>query len=184
MLAPTLAFGASDHHLPFGGTLSLGATTFAARPARPARRRRPRPGSGACSCSTPTAATAPPARSPSRRQRASSGLVAATALGSDLIDPGEVEGPISGHAGSFETSLVLALDPDRVRPDLARPSPGGPARARRPRPRRRRSPAAGRSSTASRIARTRRRSRAASRRSRRYVAAVAAAFEQLADVRV
>ena len=28
LLAPTLAYGASDHHLPFGGTLSLGVDTF------------------------------------------------------------------------------------------------------------------------------------------------------------
>ena len=60
------------------------------------------------------------------------GLVAATAMPSDLVDAGEIEGPLHGHAGSFETSLVLALDPERVRPDLARPSPGGGAR---PRPR-------------------------------------------------
>ena len=28
LLAPTLAYGASDHHLPFGGTLSLRVSTF------------------------------------------------------------------------------------------------------------------------------------------------------------
>ena len=30
LIAPTLAYGASHHHLPFGGTLSLGVTTFQA----------------------------------------------------------------------------------------------------------------------------------------------------------
>jgi creatinine amidohydrolase/Fe(II)-dependent formamide hydrolase-like protein len=57
-------------------------------------------------------------------------LVAATAMASDLVDPADIEGPLHGHAGSFETSLLLALDPDRVRPELARPSPGGAARKR------------------------------------------------------
>ncbi len=60
------------------------------------------------------------------------GLVAATAMPSDLVDAAEIEGPVQGHAGSFETSLLLALDPDRVRPELARPSPGGGARKRAP----------------------------------------------------
>jgi creatinine amidohydrolase len=58
------------------------------------------------------------------------GVVAASAMASDLVDPAEIEGPLHGHAGSFETSLLLALDPERVRPELARPSPGGTARKR------------------------------------------------------
>ena len=66
------------------------------------------------------------------------GLVAATAMPSDLVDPDAVEGPVHGHAGSFETSLMLALDPDRVRPDLARPSPGGARATPLAGPRRRR----------------------------------------------
>ena len=94
------------------------------------------------------------------------GLLAAAAMPSDLVEAGEIEGPLHGHAGSFETSLVLVLDPDRVRPDLARPSPGGGAR---PRPRGLvvGEPGAGRSSTASPTGPTRPRASAASRRSPR-----------------
>lgn len=182
VLAPTLAFGASHHHLPFGGTLSLGATTLALvlrdllSSAAAAGFRRVfvlnAHGGNSSACATAVVEAA--------REL---GLVAATALGSNLIDPGEVDGPISGHAGSFETSLLLALDPDRVRPDLARPSPGGPARAHRP------------GLVVSEPGRwqeldgfTDRPDEASLARGEQalaaYVAAVAAAFEQLADVSV
>ena len=43
------------------------------------------------------------------------GMVAATALFSQLLDPGALALQIAGHAGVFETSLMLALHPDRVR---------------------------------------------------------------------
>lgn len=129
LLAPTLAYGASDHHLPFGGTLSLGIATFqlvlkdllASAASAGVRRIFVLNGHGgnAAACAIAVAEA-------SRELD----LVAATAMASDLVDPAEIEGPLLGHAGSFETSLVLVLDSDRVRPDLARPSPGGSARAR------------------------------------------------------
>lgn len=128
LLAPTLAYGASDHHLPFGGTLSLGVTTFqlvlsdllASAASAGVRRVFVLNGHGgnAAACAIAVAEA-------SREL----GLIAATAMPSDLVDSNEIEGPVNGHAGSFETSLVLALDPERVRPDLAKPSPGGGARA-------------------------------------------------------
>jgi creatinine amidohydrolase len=131
LLAPTLAYGASDHHLPFGGTLSVGVTTFqlvlrdllASAASAGVKRVFLLNGHGgnAAACAIAVAEA-------SREL----GLVAASALVSDLVDPQAVEGPVTGHAGSFETSLLLALDPDRVRPDLARPSPGGAARRRLP----------------------------------------------------
>jgi creatinine amidohydrolase len=129
LLAPTLAYGASHHHLPFGGTLSLGVTTFelvlrdllASASSSGVERVFVLNGHGGN-----TAACAIAVAEASREL----GLVAATALASDLVDPREIEGPVQGHAGSFETSLLLALDPDRVRQDLARPSPGGAARER------------------------------------------------------
>jgi creatinine amidohydrolase len=131
LLGPTLAYGASDHHLPFGGTLSLRVETFqsvlrdllASAAAAGVRRVFVLNGHGgnAAACAIAVAEAS--------RQH---GLHAATALASDLVDPAAVEGPVRGHAGSFETSLLLALDPGRVRPELARPSPGGAAR-RRPR---------------------------------------------------
>jgi creatinine amidohydrolase len=129
LLAPTLAYGASAHHLPFGGTLSLAATTFqlvlgdllASAASAGVRRVFLLNGHGGNAAACATAAV-----EASREH----GLVAATAMASDLVDPKEIEGPVHGHAGSFETSLMLALEPDRVRPELARPSPGGAARAR------------------------------------------------------
>ena len=130
LLAPTLAFGASHHHLPFGGTLSLATSTFQlvlrdllASAASAGIRRvfvLNAHGGNSAACAIAVAEA-------SREL----GLVAATAMPSDLVDPDAIEGPVHGHAGSFETSLMLALDPDRVRPDLARPSPGA-ARRRLP----------------------------------------------------
>jgi creatinine amidohydrolase len=129
LLAPTLAYGASDHHLPFGGTLSLGIATFqlvlrdVLASAASAGVRRVfvlnAHGGNAAACAIAVAEA-------SREL----GLVAATAMASDLVDPAEIEGPLHGHAGSFETSLLLVLDPERVRPELAKPSPGGAARRR------------------------------------------------------
>jgi creatinine amidohydrolase len=131
LLAPTLSYGASDHHLSFGGTLSLGVTTFqlvlrdllASAAAAGCRRVFLLNGHGgnAAACAIAVAEA-------SRDH----GLVAATALVSDLVDAADVDGPKRGHAGSFETSLVLALDRERARPDRAVPSPGGEARTRAP----------------------------------------------------
>lgn len=127
LVCPTLAYGASAHHLPFGGTLSLTAEAFglALRDLLASVA-----GAGfthvlvlnghggnaaACALAVTEASRA-------------HGLVAATILTSDLVAGSDVPGPIRGHAGLFETSLVLALDPSRVRTELARPSPGGAAR--------------------------------------------------------
>jgi creatinine amidohydrolase len=131
LLAPTLSYGASDHHLSFGGTLSLGVTTFqlvlrdllASAAVAGCRRVFLLNGHGgnAAACAIAVAEA-------SRDH----GLVAATALVSDLVAAADVDGPKRGHAGSFETSLVLALDPERVRLNRAVPSPGGEARTRAP----------------------------------------------------
>lgn len=130
VIAPTLAYGASAHHLPFGGTLSLESTTFelvlrdllASAAGAGCKRVFVLNGHGgngaACAIATSEA---------SRLH----GMAVATALISGLLAGEEVEGPVRGHAGVFETSLVLALDATRARPELAKPSPGGAARARR-----------------------------------------------------
>ena len=128
LVAPTLPFGASDHHLPFGGTLSLGATTFLAvlqdllRSAARCGCRRAfvlnGHGGNAAACAVAVAEA-------SREH----GLVAVTALFSQLLPEGSLDVPISGHAGVFETSLMLALHPEGVRPERAAPSPGGAARS-------------------------------------------------------
>jgi creatinine amidohydrolase len=129
LLAPTLAYGASAHHLPFGGTLSLDVATFqlvlrdllASAASAGVGRVFVLNGHGgnAAACAIAVAEA-------SREL----GLLAASAMPSDLVDTNEIDGPVQGHAGSFETSLVLALDPERVRPELTKPSPGGPARTR------------------------------------------------------
>ena len=129
LLAPTLAYGASDHHLPFGGTLSLRVTTFQlvladllASAASAGVKRifvLNAHGGNAAACAIAVAEA-------SREL----GVIVACAMASDLVDPDEIEGPLHGHAGSFETSLLLALDAERVRPELAKPSPGGAARKR------------------------------------------------------
>jgi len=129
LLAPTLPYGASHHHLPFGGTLSLDVTTFqqvlrdllASAASAGCKHVFVVNAHGGNTASCITAVT-----EASREH----GIVGATALIGDLVEPGEVGGPVRGHAGSFETSLLLDLDPDCVRPDLAKPSPGGAARKR------------------------------------------------------
>lgn len=130
VVAPTLAYGASHHHLAFGGTLSLGTRTLELvlvdllESAASAGFRRVfvvnTHGGNTATCSVAVAEAA-----------RAHGLLAATALTTNLVDPASIDGPRHGHAGVFETSLMLALDPDTVRTDKLRPSPGGGARARR-----------------------------------------------------
>lgn len=129
VLAPTLAYGASDHHLPFGGTLSLGAETFEAVLGDLLR------SAAACGCRRVfvlnghggnTASCGVAVAEASREL----GIVAATALFSQLIDPAGLGHEVAGHAGIFETALMLALYPELVRMEAARPSPGGAARNR------------------------------------------------------
>lgn len=128
LLAPTLAYGSSDHHLPFGATLSLRAATFArvlddllASAAQSGCRRvflLNGHGGNAAACAVAAAEA-------SRRH----GILCAAATYAQLLEPGAVDAPVPGHAGRFETSLVLALG-GHVLMDRARPSPGGAARAR------------------------------------------------------
>ena len=124
LLAPTLCFGASDHHLPFGGTLSLSTDTLRAvltdlvRSAAEAGCRRilllNGHGGNASTCLVVASDLA----------RQTGALVAAASYW-DLVDPPEgLSGRFPGHAGEFETSLMLVVRPELVRLDRARPSPG------------------------------------------------------------
>lgn len=117
--APTLCYGASDHHLIFGGTLSLTTNTFGSvlrdlmRSAARAGCRRVLivngHGGNASTCATVAADV-------SREE----GILVATCSYWDLVEP-----PVTaGHAGIFETSLMLVARPELVRLDRARPSPG------------------------------------------------------------
>lgn len=129
VIAPTLAYGASDHHFPFGGTLSLNPETLHAVLLDLARSIAQCGGrrlvivnghggnhgvahsAGAAACNRYD-------------------LAIATADYWRLLPPGPEDGDIAvpGHAGGFETSLMLAVRPELV-PD--RPprgelgSPGG-----------------------------------------------------------
>jgi creatinine amidohydrolase len=130
LLAPTLAYGASDHHLAFGGTLSLRVETFqqvlgdllASAAAAGCRRVFLLNGHGGntASCSIAAAEAA-------RRH----GLLCASAIYSQLLDADAVQAPVPGHAGCFETSLMLVAAGGSVQLGHARASPGGAARRRR-----------------------------------------------------
>ena len=112
VLAPTLPFGASDHHLPFGGTISLSVETLlavlldvASSVARCGGRRlvlvNGHGGNrGICSAAAAAAATRNPDLTVAY-------LDYWTLLTEDRDD-------VPGHAGAFETSLALAVDPDLV----------------------------------------------------------------------
>lgn len=131
LLAPTQPYGLSDHHIPFGGTLSLSSATFHAvlrdllRSLAQAGCTRTLlingHGGNAAICSVAAADAA-------REEN----MVVATASYWELITPpAEMAGLFPGHAGEFETSLLLAIDPSLVRLDSTRKSPGSLAPALR-----------------------------------------------------
>lgn len=121
ILAPTLAFGASDHHLPFGGTLSLSPETLLAVLLDLARSVAAQGGRrlalvnghggnvGVCHAAAAAASTR-------------YGL-AVGHLDYWRLAQAEPDVPVPGHAGEFETSIVLALRPDLVRERSARTHP-------------------------------------------------------------
>jgi creatinine amidohydrolase len=123
LVAPTQPYGASDHHLPFGGTLSLTSTTFATvlsdllRSLRASGCKRVLllngHGGNASTCRTVAADAA----------REFEMLVVAASYW-DLIEPPEAEEGFPGHAGRFETSMMLAARPELVHLERSRPSPG------------------------------------------------------------
>jgi len=123
VLAPALPFGASDHHLEFGGTLSLTPETLLAVLADLARSVAAQGGRrmvvvnghggnvGVC--------------------RSFAGL-AATRYGLSVayLDYWRLAGAdprVPGHAGEFETALMLAVRPELVRPAEPREAPDPPS---------------------------------------------------------
>ncbi|WP_326640351.1 creatininase family protein [Streptosporangium sp. NBC_01755] len=119
IVAPAIDWGASDHHLPYGGTLSLSPETLLAV---------------ICDLFRSIAAQG------GRRVVLLNGhggnvgvCHAAAAAGSTRFDLSvahldywrladtEGEPPVPGHAGEFETSMVLALRPGLVGPRAPRP---------------------------------------------------------------
>jgi creatinine amidohydrolase len=123
ILAPPLSVGASDHHLPFGATVSLRAETYLAvlidllssMATSGARRILLVNGHGGNSGACHAAAGAVSARHE----------VAIAHLDYwQLVEPALAAGlPVPGHAGAFETSLVLTVRPDLVRTPPTRPNP-------------------------------------------------------------
>jgi creatinine amidohydrolase len=124
IVTPQQWVGASDHHLPFGGTLSLRPATLlavledvlASVAGAGARRIVLVNGHGGNTGLCHAAAAAASARH---------GLAVAHLDYWQLL-PTDVEAdgaPVPGHAGAFETSLVLALRPELVKrsPDRADP---------------------------------------------------------------
>jgi creatinine amidohydrolase len=120
VVAPTLPFGSSHHHLPFGATLSLGTETYyrvlvdllESAIGGGFRRVFVLNGHGGNHELVQLAA-----RDVALKQRAS---VAATSwwtlAGDALVAGGAAQrGRVPGHAGAFETALMLALQPDLVR---------------------------------------------------------------------
>ena len=122
VIAPTMTYGASDHHLPFGGTLSLQPQTLlamltdvlASAASAHAERVVLVNGHGGNSGICHAAAAA---------ASASHGLTVAHVDYWKLLPDHDrtIDAPTPGHAGAFETSMVLATHPKLVRdrPDRA-----------------------------------------------------------------
>ncbi len=122
VLLPTLPFGFSDHHLPFGGTLSLRADTMASvlldlvRSISRAGFRRVLMLNGHGGNSDICGMVA---------KQASVDLDVLVAWASywKLLNSEAQDGHIPGHAGDFETSIMLAIEPQHVEMAASRPSP-------------------------------------------------------------
>jgi creatinine amidohydrolase len=126
--APTLPFGSSHHHLPFGGTLSLATETYwavvsdlvASMIAGGARRIFLLNGHGGNQELNVLVA-----RDLALRQPADRPVVIAAASywqiaeASIVATPGMDGIPLPGHAGAFETSTMLASSQERVRSAFA-----------------------------------------------------------------
>ncbi|MBO9605266.1 MAG: creatininase family protein [Paenibacillaceae bacterium] len=122
LLAPTLAIGCSQHHLRFGGTISFTSSTYLAMLGDIAdslvtsgfRRIIFLNGHGGNENLMRQAASDAAVRHPVWTAAASYWSVSREAL--EVAQASE-SGMVPGHAGGFETSLVLALLPERVRAD-------------------------------------------------------------------
>lgn len=130
VIAPTVTVGASDHHFPFGGTLSLTPETLIsvlidlARSVQVCGGRRLAflnghgGNQGACRTAAAAAATR-------------FGLSVAYADYWEMLPEQAGGPPVPGHAGAFETSLLLAIQPDLVterrprEPAVSPPEPPG-----------------------------------------------------------
>lgn len=123
LVAPIQPYGSSDHHLPFGGTLSLTSETLGVvlgellRSLRHSGCRRVLllngHGGNATICRTVAADAA-------RRHQ----MLVVTASYWELIEAPNADEGFPGHAGRFESSMLLAARPDLAHLDRSRVSPG------------------------------------------------------------
>jgi creatinine amidohydrolase len=126
LVAPVLPYGSSDHHLPFGGTLSLRTSTLMAVLADLGR-------SAVIAGFTKVfllnghGGNHEIAEIAARDLSLEHNIDAAAASWWNIAWPAILDtdafehGRVPGHAGAFETALVLALRPDLVRPTPTRP---------------------------------------------------------------
>lgn len=123
VVAPTLPFGSSQHHLPFGGTMSLGTETYyrvltdlvESLIAGGFRRIFILNGHGGNHELVQLVARDLALKHPADVAAGSYWTVAWDAL---VAERAHTVGRFPGHAGAFETSQVLALRPDLVRQPL------------------------------------------------------------------
>jgi creatinine amidohydrolase len=131
LVAPTLPFGSSHHHLPFGGTLSLGTETYYRVLTDLAeslivcgfQRIFILNGHGGNSELIQLVARDLALKHPAHLAAAPYWSIAWDAL---VVAQAHANAGLPGHAGTFETSLILALHPDLVRePRPHRDAPAG-----------------------------------------------------------
>jgi creatinine amidohydrolase len=119
LVAPTLPFGSSHHHLPFGGTLSLGTETYyrvladlgESLIACGFRRIFILNGHGGNSELIQLVARDLALKHPAHLAAAPYWTIAWDAL---VAAQAHTKAGLPGHAGTFETSLILALRPELV----------------------------------------------------------------------
>jgi creatinine amidohydrolase len=121
LLAPTLPYGCSDYHFPFGGTLSLTSRTFQAVLAD-LLRSLAKAGCARTFVLNGHGGNAEICRVVAADAAREENMTVVTASYWDLIEPPD-DADFPGHAGKFETSLMLAAHPQLVHLDRARPSP-------------------------------------------------------------
>jgi creatinine amidohydrolase len=131
VLTPALPFGFAHHHLPFGGTISIGMSTYSDL-LRDIGRSLSTAGFRRMLLLNGHGGNDSPMREVLDRLVFEDGLdmhAAATSYwtcAAGALEPFRPQvGPIPGHAGGFETSCMLALRPDLVRTDLMPPPEAG-----------------------------------------------------------
>jgi creatinine amidohydrolase len=126
VLAPTMCFGASDHHLPFGGTLSLSAEVMTSALLDLARSVA-RSGASRLLFANGHGGNRGPCHSAAMAASTRHDIAVAYLDYWELLDDSAEGPPIPGHAGAFETSLVGHLR-DAIPQSTPRPdSPSSPA---------------------------------------------------------